>query len=101
MYVKAFSIRLHHAAQRHWHEVHSEFKGSEPRVRGNIGEAQKNMGNRCRDHGVQLIQSSSRSDMKTQGRWELGKWTSSRTCKCKGETIDASDSETDYFRNCG
>lgn len=30
---------------------------------GIIGEARKNMGNKCRDQGVWLVQSSSRSDI--------------------------------------
>ena len=75
MYVKAFSIRLHHAAQRRWHEVCWEFGGSEPRGRGNYWRSTKEHGKQCRDQGVWLIQSSSRSGIwqpRVGGIWGCG-----------------------------
>lgn len=74
MYVKSFSIRLHHAAQRCWHEVCWEYRGSEPRGKGNYWRSTK-------EHGKQVQRSRGVADpVKFQVRhWEPrvgGNWGS-------------------------
>lgn len=63
-----------------------------------IGEAWKNMGNSAEIKGVADPVKFQVRYLRAKGRWDLGVWTSHRTWKYK-ETIDASDSEPDNFRN--
>lgn len=59
MYVKAFSVRLHHAAQ--WYCMKSTESTRVLSLEGGevIEEAPRSMEDRCRNQGVWLIQSRS------------------------------------------